>query len=100
MVISKNEGQKAKILVDGKELEQVKSYKYLGQTVTDKAKNDKEISIRIAQAKSTFISMSDVLTSRDMTLALRLKAVRMYIYPIISYGDETWTFYKDTTNKI
>ena len=44
--------------------------------------------------------MSDVLTSRDMTLALRLKAVRMYIYPIISYGDETWTFYKDTTNKI
>ena len=100
MVISKKEGQKAKIIVDGKELEQVKSYKYLGQTVTDEAKNDKEISIRIAQAKSTFISMSDVLTSRDMTLALRLKAVRMYIYPIISYGDETWTFYKDTTNNI
>ena len=100
MVISKSEGQKAKIMVDGKELEQVKSYKYLGQTVTEEAKNDKEISIRIAQAKSTFISMSDVLTSRDMTLALRLKAVRMYIYPIISYGDETWTFYKDTINKI
>ena len=60
----------------------------------------KKYPIRIAQAKSTFISMSDVLTSRDMTLALRLKAVRMYIYPIISYGDETWTFYKDTANKI
>ena len=100
MVISRNEGTRADIQVDGKSLEQVNHFKYLGQTVSDTGKNIQEIKIRIAQAKSTFIQMSDILTSRDISLALRLKAVSMYIYPIVLYGDESWTWYKDCSDKI
>ena len=58
------------------------------------------IKIRIAQAKSTFIQMSDILTSRDISLALRLKAVNMYIYPIVLHGDKSWTWYKECSDKI
>ena len=100
MVISRNEGTKANIQVDGKILEQVDHFKYLGQTVSESGKNIQEIKIRIAQAKSTFIQMSDILTSRDISIALRLKAVSMYIYPIVLYGDESWTWYKDCSDKI
>ena len=63
-------------------------------------KNDQEIIKRIAQAKSTFINMSDILTSRDISLKLRLKIISLYIYPIILYGDETWTLYTETINRI
>ena len=100
MVISRNEGTKANIQVDGKILEQVDHFKYLGQTVSESGKNIQEIKIRIAQAKSTFLQMSDILTSRDISIALRLKAVSMYIYPIVLYGDESWTWYKDCSDKI
>ena len=55
MVIYKNEDMQAKIKDDGKQLEQVQQFKYLGQTLTDKCKSNKEIEIRIAQAKSMFI---------------------------------------------
>ena len=83
MVMSRNEGTRADIQVDGKSLEQVNHFKYLGQTVSETGKNIQEIKIRIAQAKSTFIQMSDILTSRDISLALRLKAVSMYIHMYI-----------------
>ena len=44
--------------------------------------------------------MSDILTSRDISLKLRLKIISLYIYPIILYGDETWTLYTETINRI
>ena len=54
MVISKNEDMQVKIKVEGKNLEQVQQFKYLGQTITNEGKGNKEIEIRIAQAKSIF----------------------------------------------
>ena len=49
MVNSKNEDMQAKIKVDGKQLEQVEQFKYLGQTITKEGKSNKKIGIRIAQ---------------------------------------------------
>ena len=67
MVISRTEGKDAMIIADGKVLEQVHHSKYLGQTVNENGKTDQEIKIRIAQAKSTFLQMKDILTTRDIT---------------------------------
>ena len=100
MVISRTEGKEAKIIADGKVLEQVHHFKYLGQTVNENGKTDQEVKIRIAQAKSTFIQMKDILTTRNISIALRLKTVDLYIYPIVLYGAETWTMYKGTSDKI
>ena len=50
MVISKNEDTQAKINIDGKQLEQVRQFKYLGQTITNEGKSNKKIKIRIAEA--------------------------------------------------
>ena len=66
MVISKNEDIQAKIKVDGKQLEQVRQFKYVGQTISNEGKSCKEIVIRIAQAKSMFIRLRDIFMSRDI----------------------------------
>ena len=100
MVISKNKELRADIEADEEILEQVEHFKYLGQIVNNEIKSDQEIIKRIAQAKSTFINMSDILLSKDISLKLRLKIINLYIYPIVLYGDETWTLYTDTINRI
>ena len=100
MVISKNKELRADIEADEEILEQVEHFKYLGQIVNNEIKSDQEIIKRIAQAKSTFINMSDILLSKDISLKLRLKIINLYIYPIVLYGDETWTIYTDTINRI
>ena len=100
MVISRDEGKTAKIKVDGKDLEQVKYFKYLGQVVNQEGRNEQEIKIRIAQAKSTFIRMSRILTSKEISFSLRIRLVKCYIYPILLYGSETWTILKESTKRL
>ena len=100
MVISREGGKTANINVDGKDLEQVEHFKYLGQVVNQEGRSEQEIKIRIAQAKSNFIRMRNILTSKDITLALRIRLVKCYTYPIVLYGAETWTLLKETEKRI
>ena len=89
MVISKTKGNKADIKIDGKSLEQVQHFKYLGQIVNEEAKKEQEITKRIDEAKSLFIRLRDIFTSKDISLALRLRLVNCYIHPKALYGDKT-----------
>ena len=100
MVVSKTEDKKANIFVEGKELEQVKTSKYLGQTIDENGKCEDEVRQRIAKPKSTFLRMKKIFSSRDITLHLKLKLVKCYIMPIMSYAAETWTMYKTMEKKI
>ena len=38
--------------------------------------------------------------SRDISLDLRLRAINLYVYSILLYGDETWTLYVESTKKL
>ena len=100
MAISKNEDIQAVIIVDGKQLEQVQQFKYLGQTITNEGKSNKEIEIRIAQAKSMFIKLKDIFMSSDISLDLKLRAINLYVYSILLYGDETWTLYVESIKRL
>ena len=52
MVISRDKNTKANVIVDNVALEQVKEFKYLGQTITAEAKTEREIRIRTGIAKA------------------------------------------------
>ena len=47
-IISMKQGTKCVIVVNGKELEQVSAYKYLGSWLTEDGKSEKEVKARIA----------------------------------------------------
>ena len=55
----------------------------------NEGKGNKEIEIRIAQAKSMFIKLNDIFMSRDISLDLRLRGINLYVYSVLLYGDET-----------
>ena len=47
-----------------------------------------------------FIKPNDIFMSRDISLDLRLRAINLYVYSILLYGDETWTLYVESTKKL
>ena len=59
-----------------------------------------EIRSRIEQARSVFSRMKKVLTNRNLTLELRLRMVRCYVFPIVLYGMEGWTLTQRLEDKI
>ena len=84
------DGSKIDIKVDGVTLEQVDSYQYLGQLITEDGRCEKEIRRRIGIAKTNFLKMKNVLTTKKLSMKTRKKILYCYIISTLMYAAETW----------
>ena len=71
MMVRRDETPDVRIVVNGQVPEKTKKFKYLGQWITDDGRCKCEIKDRTEIAKSTFIKMRDMLTSRKLYLEIR-----------------------------
>jgi len=62
MVSTKKGKKKAEIFVEGKVLEQVTKFKYLGAWITEDGRNETEVKSRIAMANAAFNDRKELLT--------------------------------------
>jgi len=90
----------AKIVVDSINIERVSSFKYLGCWLHVSWNADMEIKTRIEQAGTAFIKFNKVLTNRDISLKLRLRFVKCYVWSILLYGAEIWTLKTKHLNRL
>ena len=51
-------------------------------------------------AKSNFNDMKKVLTSKQITIKLKMRIVKCYIYSTLMYGSETWILNKQMEDRI
>ena len=84
------DGSKIDIKVDGVTLEQVESYQYLGQLITEDGRCETEIRRRIGIAKTNFLKMKNVLTTKKLSMKTRKKILYCYIISTLMYAAETW----------
>jgi len=75
-------------MIGQKQLENVESFKYLGNILTNDGRCTCEIKYRIAVAKAAFNKMKALFTS-TLDLELRKKLVKCYIWSIALCGAET-----------
>ena len=81
MVVTRQEEDiQANIKIENETLEQVNSFKYLGQTITPDGRNENEIKIKIAIAKNRFQQMYQVLTSKRISMKLRHRLLVCYVF--------------------
>ena len=99
-VVFRDETPDVRIVVNGQVLEQVKKFKYLGQWITDDGRCVCEIKNRIEIARSIFIKIRDVLTSRKLHLEIRKRLVGCYVLSTFLYVSESWTLNKQREDKI
>lgn len=93
MVITRygKENIQVDITVDGKRLQQVDAFIYLGQLVTADGKCEGEIRRRMGIARTVFLNMREVLTSRNIRKKVKIRLVKCYVWSTLLYGVETWT---------
>ena len=83
------------VFIDGKALNTVQSFTYLGSTVTSDAKLDKEICTRLAKASSAFGKLHKRLWSvHDVSLKTKTDVYKAVIVPTLLYGAESWAPYR------
>jgi hypothetical protein len=81
------------IMIDKRQLENMKYFNYLGSIITNHARCTRKIKSTIAMANAAF-NMKNTLFTRKLDLNLRKKLVKCYIRSIALYGAETWTLRK------
>ncbi|GFN96562.1 endonuclease-reverse transcriptase [Plakobranchus ocellatus] len=89
MVISrKQELPKCDIFINEVKFKQTEKFKYLGTTISNDGKTNREISARTAQAKINFQKMKTILTNKHISIETRKRALQCYIEPVLMY---VWT---------
>src|SRR3981081_1550184 len=87
------------ICIDGKRVEQVPCFKYLGCYITEDGTCKTEIRARISMAKAAFVKRKELLT-RKMSRTLKKRKIKTVIWSVALYGAETWTLKKEDMKRL
>ena len=93
MRMSKRDGSVVNIVIEGKNVEQVKKFRYFGAMITEDGRCDVEIKTRIGMAKDAFNKRREQLTQR-MDRKLKKKIMKAVVWSVALYGSEMWTMGK------
>src|SRR5438034_2009761 len=72
-------GGEVNITINGTKIEQVRSFKYLGHTMTDDGRCENEINFRISQAKEVFGDRKELLT-KSLKKPTKVKIVKTFLF--------------------
>ena len=93
MKIGKEE-TRLNITLNGQQLEQINSFKYLGAIVNSEGNTIEEIRKRIGMGKEAYTKMRGLLNAKKIPISLRIRFAKCYVWSIVLYGCESWVIRK------
>ena len=80
--------------MDGETVEIVADFIYLGSEITADGDCSHEIKRHLLLGRKVMTNLDSILKSRDITLPTKVHLVRAMIFPVVTYGCESWTVKK------
>ena len=94
IMIVGSDGNEDPIVVDGTEVEHVTQFNFLGSLITTSSGCSTELRRRMAMAKSAMVGQ------QNLDKATKKRLVSALIFPIATYGCESWTLTKADQSRI
>ena len=83
-----------KMVVDGKHIDVVSHFIFLGSLITKDGFCAKEIRRRLAIGISAMGGQTKIWKDKGITLRTKIRLVKALVFPIVLYGAESWTMRK------
>ena len=80
--------------IDGKAMETVTNFIFLGAKITADGDCSHEIKRRLLLGRKVMTNLDSILKSRDITLPTKVRLVKAMVFPVVMYGCESWTVKK------
>ena len=80
--------------IDGKTVETVADFIFLGSKITADGDCSHEIKRRLLLGRKVMTNQGSILKSRDITLPTKVHLVKAMVFPVVMYGCESWTVKK------
>ena len=80
--------------IDGKTVETVADFIFLGSIITADGDYHHEIKTRFLLGRKVMTNLDSIFKSRDITLPTKVPLVKAMVFPVVMYGCESWTVKK------
>ena len=80
--------------IDGKTVETVSAFIFLGYKITADGDCSHEIKRRLLLIRKVMSNLDSILKRRDISLPTNIHLVKAMAFPVVMYGCETWTIKK------
>ena len=79
---------------DGKTMETVTNFIFLGSKITSDGECRHEIKRHLLLGRKAMTNLDSILKSTDITLPTKVHLVKTMVFPAVMYGCESWTIKK------
>jgi len=86
--------------IDGKTVEIVSDFIFLGSKITGDGDCSHEIKRCLLLGRKVMANLDSILKSRDITLPTKDHLVKAMVFPVVMYGCESWTVKKAEPRRI
>ena len=77
--------------IDGETMETVSDFIFLGSNINVDSDCSHEIKRRLFLGRKAMTNLDSVLKSRDITSLTKVHIVKAVVFPVVTYGYESWT---------
>jgi len=78
----------------GQTMERVRDFSFLGSKITADGDCSHEIKRQLFLGRKAMTNVYSILKSRDITWPTKVHLVRATVFPVVTYGCESWTIKK------
>ena len=80
--------------IDGKTVETVADFIFLGSKITADGDCSPEIKRCLLLGRKVMTNLDSIFKSRDITLPTKVCLIKAMVFPVVMYGYEIWTIKK------
>ena len=80
--------------IDRETVETVSDFIFWGSKITADGDCSHENKRRLLHRRKVITNLDSILKSRDITLPLKVRLVKAMVFPVVTYGYESWTIKK------
>ena len=80
--------------IDGKTMETVTDFIFLGSKITADVDCCHKIKRCLLLGRKVMTNLDSILKSRDITLPTKIHLVKAMVFPVVIYGYDSWTIKK------
>ena len=86
--------------IDGETVETVSDFIFLGSKITADGDCSHELKRRLLLGRKVMTNLDSILKSKDITLPTNVHLVKAMVFPVVTYGCESWTVKKAECRRI
>ena len=86
--------------INGETVETVSDFIFWDSKITADGDCSHEIKRRLLLGRKVMTNLDSILTSRDITLSIKVCLVKAVVFPVFMYGCESWTIKKAESRRI